>query len=226
MRIGIRFSRVGGTRFISHIDMQRTFSRALRRSGLPVKKSEGFNPHIVMSFAAAMSVGMETMGDYIEFATVTDVDVTTLPEVFNECLPHEIRALKIGVIPEGTKRLMASVTESEVEYVPLSEADRENLLKGLAAILKSEEYIIEKKGKKGYKKVLKPVNIRPFIHRAELGETVTVCLALTNDEALNPFVLLKEIEKCADAEIRVKVIRKDLFAEGGVSLSDMLIAKS
>lgn len=226
MRIGIRFSRVGGTRFISHLDMQRTFSRALRRSGLPVKKSEGFNPHIVMSFAAALSVGMESMGDYIEFSTITDVDLAALPAIFDECLPLEIRALKIGAIPEGTKRLMAAVTESEVEYVPLSEQDHENLLKGLAAILKSEEYIIEKKGKKGYKKVLKPVNIRPFIHRADLADTVTVRLALTNDEALNPFVLLKEIEKCAGAEIRVKIIRKDLFAENGISLSEMLVAES
>ena len=65
-------------------------------------------------------------------------------------LRQEIRAKKIGVIPDGTKRLMAMVTESEAEYVPLSENDRENLLKGLAAILKQEEYIIEKKGKKGY----------------------------------------------------------------------------
>ena len=222
MRIGIRFSRVGGTRFISHLDMQRTFSRALRRSGLPVKKSEGFNPHIVMSFAAAMSVGMETTGDYIEFATVTDADVSKLPAIFDECLPLEIRAEKIGVIPDGTKRLMAMVTESEVEYIPLSDADRENLLKGLAMILKQEEYIIEKKGKKGYKKVLKPVNIRPFIHGADIGDTVSVRLALSNEEALNPFVLLKEIEKCAEAEIRVKVIRKDLFAEDGKSLSEFL----
>jgi len=223
MRIGIRFSRVGGTRFISHLDMQRTFARALRRAGLPVKKSEGFNPHIVMSFAAAMSVGMETQGDYIEFSTTEDIDVKKLLPVFDECLPLEIRALKIGVIPEGTKRLMASVTESEVEYVPLSETDRENLLKGLADILKNEEYIIEKKGKKGYKKVLKPVNIRPFIHSTEISDTVTVRLALTNDEALNPFVLLKEIEKCANAEIRVKVIRKDLLAEDGISLSQLLV---
>lgn len=226
MKIGIRFSRVGGTRFISHLDMQRTFSRALRRSGLPVKKSEGFNPHIVMSFAAALSVGMETVGDYIEFATTEPVAIESLSSIFDECLPREIRALKIGEILEGSKHLMAAVAESEVEYIPLSLEDSENFKRGFARILAAEEYVIEKKGKKGYKKVFKSVNIRPFIHNAEVGETIVVRLALTNDEALNPFVLLKEIEKCAGTAIRTKVIRKDLFAEDGNSLSDMLISKS
>lgn len=223
MRIGIRFSRKGGTRFISHLDMQRTFARALRRSGLPVKKSEGFNPHLVTSFAAALPVGMETEGDYIEFTTVTDVDVKTLVPLFEDCLPMEIRPLKIGMIPEGTKRLMASVAEAEVAYIPLSERDSVMLRSALDEVLSKDEYFIEKKGKKGYKKVLKTVDMRPLIHDALLAPNeVRVRLALTNDAALNPFVLLKELEKISGETIRVKVIRKDLLAEGGVSLSDFL----
>ena len=224
MRIGIRFSRKGGTRFISHLDMQRTFARALRRSGLPVKKSEGFNPHLVTSFAAALPVGMETEGDYIEFTTLVDVDVKTLVPLFEECLPMEIRPLKIGMIPDGTKRLMASVAEAEVAYIPLSEHDSEMLRNSLNEVLSKEEFFIEKKGKKGYKKVLKTVDMRPLIHDALIAPNeVRVKLALTNDAALNPFVLLKELEKIAGETIRVKVIRKDLLAEGGISLSDMLV---
>ena len=67
MRIGIRFSRTGRTRFVSHLDMQRLFARALRRTGIPVKFSQGFKPHIVTSFASALPVGMDTYGYYMEF---------------------------------------------------------------------------------------------------------------------------------------------------------------
>ena len=224
MRIGIRFSRTGGTRFISHLDMQRTFARTLRRSNLPVKKSEGFNPHLVTSFAAALPVGMETEGDYIEFTTIVDVDAKNLVPLFENCLPTEIRPLKIGMIPDGTKRLMAAVAEAEVAYIPLSEHDSEMLISALNEVLSKVEYFIEKKGKKGYKKVLKTVDMRPLIHDALIAPNeVRVRLALTNVAALNPFVLLKELEKITGETIRVKVIRKDLYAEGGVSLSDMLV---
>ena len=49
MRIGIKFQRKGLKKYVSHLDMQRLFARALRRSGLPVKYSSGFNPHINLS---------------------------------------------------------------------------------------------------------------------------------------------------------------------------------
>ena len=39
-------------RFIGHLDLMRTMQRALRRSHLPIKYSNGFNPHIRLSFAA------------------------------------------------------------------------------------------------------------------------------------------------------------------------------
>ena len=42
-------------RHIGHLDIQRAVMRALRRSGLPVSYSKGFNPHILLTFASALS---------------------------------------------------------------------------------------------------------------------------------------------------------------------------
>ena len=45
-------------RHLGLLDLQRTMQRALRRSNLPVAYSKGFNPHMVMSFASALSSGI------------------------------------------------------------------------------------------------------------------------------------------------------------------------
>ena len=52
MKVRIKFSKEGSLKFIGHLDTMRYFQKALRRAKLPVAYSEGFSPHIIMSFAA------------------------------------------------------------------------------------------------------------------------------------------------------------------------------
>ena len=47
-------------RFISHLDLMRLFSRAIRRAGLPVKMTEGFSPHPKLSINRALKLGLES----------------------------------------------------------------------------------------------------------------------------------------------------------------------
>ena len=120
MRIGVKFSRTGRTRFVSHLDMQRLFSRALRRSGLPVKYSQGFNPHIVTSFASALAVGMETHGDYMEFYTTEDVPVGEIKQRLTDAMPEGIGILKVGEMAENAPKLMAA--SAAARTLPATEA--------------------------------------------------------------------------------------------------------
>ena len=57
MRIIAVFEKSSRIRHIGHLDIQRAFQRGLRRSGLPVAYSNGFNPHILITFASALSTG-------------------------------------------------------------------------------------------------------------------------------------------------------------------------
>ena len=57
MRIIAVFEKSERIRHIGHLDIQRAVQRALRRSGLPVAYSQGFNPHILITFASALSTG-------------------------------------------------------------------------------------------------------------------------------------------------------------------------
>ena len=58
--IGFIFSKKGRMKYISHLDLMRLFMRSLRRAGLPLKISEGFNPHPKLSIARALKLGLES----------------------------------------------------------------------------------------------------------------------------------------------------------------------
>ena len=68
MRMMAAFEKGEKLRFIGHLDLMRTMQRALRRSHLPIKYSNGFNPHIRLSFAAPLSVSARPVSD--EFPTL------------------------------------------------------------------------------------------------------------------------------------------------------------
>ena len=59
MKVRIKFSKLGNMRFIGHLDIMRYFQKAMRRAKIPIKYSEGFSPHQIMSFASPLSIGVE-----------------------------------------------------------------------------------------------------------------------------------------------------------------------
>ena len=66
MKMIVVFSIRDRLKYIGHLDLMRAMQRALRRSGLPVRYSQGFNPHLQISFAAPLSVGMEGLREVME----------------------------------------------------------------------------------------------------------------------------------------------------------------
>jgi len=58
--ISFVFSKKGDIRFISHLDLMRLFMRAFRRCSLPLKITQGFNPHPKLSIKRALKLGLES----------------------------------------------------------------------------------------------------------------------------------------------------------------------
>ena len=62
--------------FISHLDYARAMERAIRRAKLPAAYSEGFNPHMKLAFASALSVGVTSDAEYADIAMLQKVKAT------------------------------------------------------------------------------------------------------------------------------------------------------
>lgn len=54
------FTKKGAMKYISHLDLLRLFSRAIRRAGLPAKMTQGYNPHFKLSIKRALKLGIES----------------------------------------------------------------------------------------------------------------------------------------------------------------------
>ncbi|WP_115028438.1 TIGR03936 family radical SAM-associated protein [Acetobacterium bakii] len=80
IKMQYQFKRTNELRFLSHLDQQRLFQRAFRRSDMQVDYSLGFNPHPKMAFALAMSVGLTSD---CEYGDVMLTEFLKIPRVYN-----------------------------------------------------------------------------------------------------------------------------------------------
>ena len=84
--VRISFEKKNEASYISLLDLQRVMQRVLKRSGLPVWHTLGFNPHIYMTFACPLSLGQESEC---------------------ECVDVKTEAEKLRILPSGRPTLNA-----------------------------------------------------------------------------------------------------------------------
>ena len=81
--VRIFFEKCGESAYISLLDLQRVFHRMLKMSSLPVYYTQGFNPHIYLSFTCPLSLGQESLCESCEVKTEQDkIDVVGCLKIF------------------------------------------------------------------------------------------------------------------------------------------------
>ncbi|MCH5278483.1 MAG: DUF2344 domain-containing protein [Christensenellaceae bacterium] len=160
MRMIASFYKHDEVRFVSHLDMQRLFQRAFRRANLPLEYSKGFNPHPLLSFATALSVGYTSDGEYFDVQLSEDMMPDEFASRVNDVLPKGIRivdAVDAGDFKTSLTPLMRSAAyEVEMNFNRGISLDE---LNSILATLMSGEINVMKRTKGG----IKPVDIRPML---------------------------------------------------------------
>ena len=100
-KLRLRFEKTGRAIYISHLDLMRTMQRVFLRADCPLKYSEGFNPHALISILLPLSVGVGSVCELMDFQLREDVDLAALPERLTAVMPEGIRALE--AYPAGRK---------------------------------------------------------------------------------------------------------------------------
>ena len=90
-RIRLLYECTGRSAWSSHLDTMRTLQRALHRASVPVRYSEGFNPHALISVLLPLSVGTESLCQLADVRLRGDVDLAALPGTLNAVLPEGLR---------------------------------------------------------------------------------------------------------------------------------------
>jgi len=185
--VRIRFARGEEVKFISHLDMMKVFERAIRRSGLPIAYSQGFNPHPQMVFGLPLAVGITSEGEYADFELTRKIEPAHFMEKLNASLPEAIRVTAAAEKFSGTN-IMASVccADYEIEIYLAQEYALDEIKRAIELLLARDSIKVMKEVKtKGGRhksgkdkggagdgesggRTLKETEIRPLIHNAEV----------------------------------------------------------
>ncbi len=89
----IKFEKTGRAKYISHLDLMRTFQHAFIRSGIRIKHTEGFNPHPYISIALPLQLGCESVCEQLDIQLDDDMPLEEIPERLNPWLPEGVMAV-------------------------------------------------------------------------------------------------------------------------------------
>lgn len=189
MNVRVFYSKTGRARFISHLDMMRFMTRALKRSGLPVWYTEGFNRHIYTTFALPLSLGFESLCEFMDFRLLPDeFDMQEVADRLNACLTEDIRIASAAPVksgPEAIKWADFRITLSGCE-------DSLGLEEAFRRFCGREEILVEKKTKRSTSTVdLAPLMTLLDSASAMDGVWFNLRLAAGNTMNINPNLVLQ-----------------------------------
>ncbi|MDD6189780.1 MAG: TIGR03936 family radical SAM-associated protein [Clostridiales bacterium] len=191
----IRFEKTGRAKYISHLDLMRTFQHAFIRSGIRIKHTEGFNPHPYISMALPLQLGCESLCEVLDIQIEDDMRPDTIPEKLNPWLPEGIRAIsaalpvnKVGLL----KYVRCSVT---LIYDDGKASERRG---AVLELFGRDKLVITKKTKRG----VGELDLAPYVSELSVevkSETELELTALVSavEPTVNPSNLLDAIKQNA-----------------------------
>ncbi len=160
IKLRVKFQKSGAIRYIGHLDVMRFFQKCIRRAEIDVCYTGGFSPHQIMSFAAPLSVGLESMGEYMDIEVHSVTSSEDMMERFNQASVPGIRIVSVKRLPENAGNAMASVAAASYsvgfrpERTPLLFTKSDDIIeKALENFLSLPSIPFTKEGKKGMREI-------------------------------------------------------------------------
>ncbi len=242
-RYRLTYKKAGKLRFLSHLDLLRTFSRAIRRAELPIRYSEGFNPHPKLSFGPALSLGLESFCEMLDIELTNNEKAESIKTALNTALPEELAIVLVKPIAPKKPAItcLSGLVTYQVELNPewgilcsgdeqyqrleyIDKLSQSSRVEKVNEILGMDEVLIKRKEKKSSnrrkKKQRSPfIDIRPMLVRLALGEPCGLCATfeveyLENSYILKPWDILKVLFDIKEEDIGLFSFRKTHFSAG------------
>jgi len=191
----------------------------IKRSGLPVDYTNGFNPHMQTLLAQPLSVGVYSGGDYMDVYFKEEIEENHLIKSLNACAPSGIKILKaVCITPKIDVKLFKSMAaidgadyKIEIRYI-----DSSSLGENINEILTRDTWEINRKTKTKETKV----DIKPMVHsfKYSIDENVLVLKVLLScgsreNLSANLFAsyIIQNTTGC-DMNLFVDIKREEMYA--------------
>jgi radical SAM-linked protein len=211
----VRFTKEQKARFLSHRELMTLIERAVRRADIPIKMSEGFNPRPRISFPLALSLGVESDDEVIYLM----LEGWLNPQALKQQLQSQLIA---GIIIKEVVPVNRAVMVRGVEYlISFKETPKMPSAEEIKALLVKPEIIVERRKPDTSRfarlgshhpvrdTTSKMVNIRPYIHRVEVGDHgLYLSLKVLPEGTVRPEEILRVLGiKPAHSEYHIKKIK-------------------
>jgi radical SAM-linked protein len=189
-RLRLAFAKTGLSRFLSHLEVSSALTRAIKRSGLSLRYSEGFHPHPKVSFAFATAVGMESLEELADIQVEGGIeDTAAVAAAVNAALPEGLEVRRIHRLGAGDPAVAKIVTGFRYRVtLPGGEA-AEGLEDRIARFLAAPSFIVEREGKDG----TSSKDVRPYVDGISLDRNegvLEMTLLFTGGKTARPAEIL------------------------------------
>lgn len=229
INVRLKFQKGEEVKYISHLDLMRTFQRAIRRADVPIAYSGGFNPHQEISFGAPLSLGVTSQAEYVDIKLSSPLDIADIADKMNNILPKGIKILGGEILDEKEKNAMSIVTHARycirliIEGINIKELNEK-----IEAFMELYEIkIMKEQPKKDF--ALKEIDIRPMIVslkaiESENDEYFLNCTLMSGSKAnLKPELMMEAFANFTCYKIfGIKINREETYAENNGRLMDLL----
>lgn len=212
VRYLIKYTKESEIKFIAHLDLMRTIQKTIRRSGVPATYSRGFNPHLNLSIAQPLSVGVYSSGEYMDLPLAEELDTQEVLDKLNARSAAGIKFTACTKIidVEGEKKLpQAMALIDACSYrIKVKYNNTDSLKDELEVMLKDSEWKTIKKSKKGEREV----DIKSLVYKFEYEVKDNVLIIETliqsgSREHLSADLLVKYIKS------RTTNVNEDAFVD-------------
>ena len=146
-RYRVVFAKNGDMRFIGHLDLQQLLERALRRSGLPLRYSQGFSPKVRLNLASALPLGFTSSAEMMDFWLEQPMEPSLIQQQLNSALPTGIRILSVTEVSNDFPSLQASLKAAEYKVSFKAGVDVSAVCANLEELLNEPNLIVTRRNK-------------------------------------------------------------------------------
>ena len=188
----LKFKKVGSLQYISHLDLVRTMSKIITRAKLPLWYTEGFNPKPKMIFAAPLSIGTESVCEFMDLRLIDDIPADEAKERLNANMTDEMQVIDAYYTEDKLTDLKWLAYSIDIT----TDGASDELAAACHDALLKDEVLVTKKAKP--REEAPVVNIRPLIKEvsAEYREGLIHIDAVLSADAssfLNPEYVVKAL---------------------------------
>lgn len=176
-------------KFIGHLDVMRFFQKMMRRAEIPIAFTGGFSPHMIMSFANPLGVGVTSDGEYFDIELTEEIDMNEAVARMNQTSVEGIEVVNMVPISDEKKRTGMTIVAA-ADYLSTVKCGTfpEGWQQMAAGFMNQPSICIVKKTKKSEKEV----DIKPMIYQFEIRDDgVFMQVATGSVENLKPEVVMQ-----------------------------------